>query len=62
MIFYPAALACTQYVSGDTVILSIDGSQLFPCISVLCRVIPMDTDWLLMYIVRINGFNSMNHV
>ena len=37
MIFYPATLACTQYVSGDTVILSIGdfilsigGSRLFP--------------------------------
>ena len=31
--FYPA------------VILSIGGSQLIQCISVLCRVIPMDTPW-----------------
>ena len=33
------------YVSGDTVILLIGGSRLFPCISVSCRVIPMDTHW-----------------
>ena len=42
---YPAALAGTQYVSGDTVTLSIGVSRLFPCISVSCRVIPMDTHW-----------------
>ena len=45
-----------QYVSGDTVILSIGGSRLFPCISVSCRVIPMDTHWF------VNRINSMNHV
>ena len=30
----------TQYVSGETVILSIGGSRFFPY-----RVIPMDTHW-----------------
>ena len=45
IIFYPAALACMQYVLRDTVILSIGGSRLFPCISLSCRVIPMDTHW-----------------
>ena len=48
-----------KYVSGDTVILLIGGSRLFPCISVSCRVIPMDTHW---YIVGKLRFNSMNHV
>ena len=37
--------ARTQYLLGDTVILSVGGSRLFPCISVSCRVIPMDTHW-----------------
>ena len=39
----PSSLSA--YVSGDTVIQLIGGSRLFPCISVSCRVIPMDTDW-----------------
>ena len=34
-----------QYVPRDTVILSIGGSRLFPCISLSCRVMPMDTHW-----------------
>ena len=42
IIFYPAALARTQYVAEDTVIMSIGGSRLVPCISASCRVIPMD--------------------
>jgi len=33
------------YVSAYSVILSISGSRLFPCISVKCRVIPMDMHW-----------------
>jgi len=44
----------------EIVILLIDGSRLFPCISVLCRVIPMDTHWF-VYSRKIR-FNSMNHV
>ena len=46
-------------LTGVTVILSIGGSRLFPCISVSCHVIPMDTHWL--YIVGQIKFNSMNH-
>jgi len=33
----PSSLSVTQYVSGDTVILSIGDSRLFPCISVSRR-------------------------
>jgi len=43
--FYPAALVHTQYMKGDTVILSIGSSRLFTYISVSCRVIPIDTHW-----------------
>ena len=35
----PSSLSA--YVSGNTVILSIGGSRLFPCFSVSCRVIPI---------------------
>ena len=41
IIVYPAAFARTQYVLGETVIMSISGSRLSPCIS----VIPMNTHW-----------------
>ena len=39
----------------------IGGSRLFPCISVLCRIIPMDTHWF-VYSRKKNRFKSMNHV
>ena len=65
IIFYPATLARTQYVSGDTVILSIGdfilsirGSRLFPRISVC--VVPINTQWFVY--CRCFRFNSMNHM
>ena len=61
IIFYPAVLARTQYVSGDIVILSISGSRLFLCVTVSCSVIPMDTHWF-VYSRTKNRFNRMNHV
>jgi len=41
----PSSLNAYPVHIGDTVILLIGGSRLFPCISVLCRIIPMDTHW-----------------
>ena len=55
--FDPAAVARTQYVSEDTVILLIGSSRLFPyCVALF--------PWIRigLYIVRKNRFNSMNHV
>ena len=57
IIFYPAALACTQYVSGDTVILSICGSRLFPYRVALFPWIRIGS-----YIVGKIRFNSMNNI
>ena len=41
----PSSISAYAVRIGDTVILSIVGIRLFPCISVSCRVIPMDTHW-----------------
>ena len=58
----------TQYVSGDTTILSIGGSRLFLCISVsryslirigLYKVVVLE---IIKPISEKNRFNSMNHV
>ena len=57
IIFYPAALACTQYVSGDTVILSIGGSRLFPYRVALFPWIRIGS-----YIVGKIRFNSVNNI
>ena len=54
---YTAAFAGTQYVSGDTVILSIGGSRLFPY-----RVALFPWIRIGLYIVGNIKFNSMNHV
>ena len=41
----PGSLSAYTVRIGRYVILSIGVSRLFPCISVLCCVIPMDTHW-----------------
>jgi len=41
----PSSIGAYTYHTGDTIILSIGGSRLFPCISVSCSVILMDTHW-----------------
>jgi len=55
--FYPSALARTQYVPGDTVILSIGYFRAFPY-----RVALFPWIRIGLYIVGKIRFNSMNHV
>ena len=57
IIFYPAALARTQYVSGDTVILLIGSSRLFQY-----RVALFPWIRIGLYIVGKIRFNSMKQV
>jgi len=46
---------------SSPVILSIGGSRLFPCISVSCRVIPMDTHWFVYRAVTFTDFCKRVH-